>query len=98
MAGSAFAGTAKGPRIQRLAGMFLASGIFPCNLSRRSPASQAITGYLNEPTHRPRRRLHVPGPFRGTIGAPDLRRLSQGDAAREPGDPRALERRTGLDA
>src|ERR1700738_998136 len=57
------------------------------------PPLSAITSILNEPTHCPRRRLHVPGPFRRTTGAQDLRGLSQGDAVREPGDPRALERR-----
>jgi hypothetical protein len=38
MTGSAFADAAKGPKIRRLAGMFLASGIFRCNLFRQRPA------------------------------------------------------------
>jgi hypothetical protein len=55
--------------------MFLAFQSFPSKLSFHHHGHT-----LNEPTHRPRRRLHFPGPIRGTIGAQDLRGLSQGDA------------------
>ena len=38
---------------------------------------QPSRDFLNEPTHRPRRRLHLPGPLRGATGAEDLRGVSQ---------------------